>query len=278
MDKKYGILTKAEYQEPRCVLCAKPDMEGKEPIPQDRILKKLDEYLDKNDLEGAERHLLYWLTEAQTVHDKRGQLMLHNELMGNYRKQNKEEYALENAQKALSLIEELEMSDTISAGTTYVNAATVFEHFGQISRSLDLFEKAKPLYQRNLSEGDFRLGSFFNNMGMTLASAERYGESYEMFQKALACMQKNSNGQLEEAMTYLNMANAVEKEHGIEKAEKKICQYLDCAQEKLDDPTVIRNGYYAFVCDKCQTVFDYYGYFLFAQELRKRVKEIYERN
>jgi hypothetical protein len=35
----------------------------------ERILSKLDEYLNKNDYSSAERHLKYWLTEAEQTGD-----------------------------------------------------------------------------------------------------------------------------------------------------------------------------------------------------------------
>ena len=37
-----------------------------------------------------------------------------------------------------------------------------------------------------------------------------------------------------------------------------------------------RNGYYAFVCEKCAPVFGYYGYFLTERELKRRAREIYD--
>ena len=38
-----------------------------------------------------------------------------------------------------------------------------------------------------------------------------------------------------------------------------------------------RDGYYAFVCEKCASVFGYYGHFFYADELKKRAGRIYER-
>ena len=54
-------------------------------------------------------------------------------------------------------------------------------------------------------------------------------------------------------------------------------QYLEKAAALLDDPTLPRDGYYAFVCEKCAPTFDYYGWFLIADDLKERAKTIYER-
>ena len=36
-----------------------------------------------------------------------------------------------------------------------------------------------------------------------------------------------------------------------------------------------RIGYYAFVCEKCAPVFEYYGYFLTADRFRETAEKIY---
>ena len=68
-DKTY--LDREDYEEPRCVLCMdahKKEEEKVTRIDAGRMLKKLDEYFSYNDYESAERHLKFWLTEAQFGH------------------------------------------------------------------------------------------------------------------------------------------------------------------------------------------------------------------
>ena len=87
------------------------------PVPQRRIVEKMDEYMSRRDYAGAERHLLYWLAEAELGRDLQGQLMLRNEMVGHYRKTGQREKAMESAGRALELLAELGMESTISAGT-----------------------------------------------------------------------------------------------------------------------------------------------------------------
>ena len=190
-------LEKEDYIEPNCVLCGKPGEEvGAEPVPVGRILDKLREYEDRSDWEAVERHLKYWLAEAEANHDERGQLMLNNELMGYYRKQGRQEEAFAHAE--------------------------------------------------------------------------------EMFRKAIAVMKQQEYGELEQAITWLNMADAAEAALGAEAAEEKVGDYLDTAEELLDTESLPRNGYYAFVCEKCAPVFGHYGYFATEAELMRRAKEIHD--
>ena len=65
-------------------------------IPQERIIRKMDEYMSRRDYAGAERHLKYWLEEAKMGNDRRGELLIRNELVGHFRKTGNREEALQN--------------------------------------------------------------------------------------------------------------------------------------------------------------------------------------
>ena len=110
------------------------------PVPKQRIIDKMDEYMSRRDYKGAERHLLYWLTEAKLGGDLEGQLMLRNELVGHYRKTGQKGPSIENGKEALSLLAALDMEKTITAGTTYVNLATAHGAFGEHEEAIRLFE------------------------------------------------------------------------------------------------------------------------------------------
>ena len=120
-------------------------------IPQQRVIEKLDEYMSRRDYAGAERHLLYWLEEARLGGDLRGELMLRNELVGHYRKTGQREKALSNAGAALGLVDRLDMGETLTAGTTCVNAATAMCAFGEHERAAALFERVSVLMTSRLS-------------------------------------------------------------------------------------------------------------------------------
>ena len=268
-----------DYLEPSCLLCGEPfgEQSRLKPIPQERIIAKVDELMSRRDYIGAERTLLYWLGEADAAGDRRGELFLRGELVGHYRKTGEKEKAFQNADRALELISELGFEGTVSAATAYVNCATAMNAFGENERSIELFRKAVPIYEKSAAARPDLLGGLYNNMGLTLAALCRYSESEESYKKALAVMGKTPGGELEEAMTLLNLANLVEAESGLESGESRIFALLDEAWEKLDGEKAPRDWYYAFVCEKCAPTFEYYGYFLASAELNRRSEEIYER-
>ena len=273
-----SLLNPEDYIEPRCLLCEEPYGAGQEAkrIPQARIIDRMNEFMAQRDYVGAERHLLYWLEEARLGHDLRGQLMLHNELTGHYRKTGEKEKSLANAEAAIALIDALAFEGTISSGTTYVNAATAYNAFGDQERSLALFEKAKCVYESSDRTDKSLLGGLYNNMALNKFALGRNEEALALYKKALSVMQDVENGRLEMAITYLNMADVYEEMLGPEKGEAHVYECLDKAYELLITGDVPDLGYYAFVCEKCAPVFEFYGYFLAAQDLGRRAEAGYK--
>lgn len=269
-----------DYTDPICPFCT--DQFKKQPpvrpIPTQRVLEKLDDHLGRNDYDSAERHLLYWLDEAKDGIDKHGMLTVENELMGLYRKTNRKEKALESVRKALDLIDELKLGSAVVAGTTFTNAATVYKAFAMPEESIELFEKAKEIYEKELQSDDPRLGGLYNNLGLTLTDLKRFDEAEEYYNKAINVMSNNKNGELEIAITYLNLCDLNEAKLGSEQSEKIIDEYIEKAYELLNRDYLPRNGYYAFVCEKCAPTFGYFGRFLYQKELSYRARCIYERN
>ena len=158
------------------------------PIPQQRVIEKMDWYMSRRDYAGAERHLLYWLEEARQGGDLRGALMLRNELVGHYRKTGERDRALASAEAALALLDELDFRGTISEGTTCVNAATAMSAFGENERALALFERARPIYESSAATRPELLGGLYNNMALTCTALGRYGEAEALYDSAMAVM------------------------------------------------------------------------------------------
>lgn len=272
-------LKREDYAEPSCPFCT-DGLDGKKtvhPIDVCRMTEKLNAYLDRNNYDAAERHLQYWLAEAQNGNDERGALSVRNEQMGLYRKRGKREEALNAVRQALSLLRALQFEGTLTTGTTYVNVATVYKAFGMAKDALPLYRAAQEIYEKSLREDDARLGGLYNNMALALADEKQFREAEACYRKALTVMAQVEHGEAEAAITYLNMADLAAEELGLLASEEIVSAYLDKAEALLQTPTLPRNGYYAFVCEKCAPTFDYFGRFAYARELKERSEEIYAR-
>ena len=283
--KEETFLNPEDYAEPRCVLCGEPYGQAPKvkPVPMQRIVEKVDEFQRLKDFEGAERMLQYWLSEAELGNDQKGQLGIRNEFIGLYRKNDRKEQAFENIEEALKLLEKMNFGQSITAGTTYTNSATAYYTFGEYEKALPLFEKAMEVYVSVPGTAPSLLGGLYNNMGLTCVALQRYDRAETLYEKALNVMKNVPDGELEQAITCLNMADAKNAEKGMEEAEAEIFSLLDKAEKLLQEKwqeigTKSDNakGYYAFVCESCAPTFSFYGYFFAAQELERRAREIYD--
>lgn len=238
-------------------------------------MNQVDKYLHKNDYISAEKYLLECLDTALENNDSLTQILLYNELMGLYRKLGRREEAINNAETALRKIRETGAENQVGSATTYLNCATVYKAFGMAEKGLPLYRKAQSIYEEKLPANDSRLGGLYNNMGLTLVDLKEFSQAYTLYEKAVAIMLNNHNGAPEAAITYLNLANAVEADKGLLQACTEIDACLDKAQELLESHGN-RDGNYAFVCEKCASVFLYYGRFAYGEELAQRARRIYE--
>ncbi len=245
-------------------------------IPRDRVLDKLDSLLRSNDYAGAKRLLQYWLSEAEYTGDDQGILLMENELMGLCRKLGEKEQALQYAQAALDQVGKMDIADNVGAATTYLNSATVCKAFGLPEDAINLFRMAQEIYERELPPTDERLGGLYNNMGLALVDLKQFRQAEDFYQKAISVMEAVPQKEPEQAITYLNMATAAETELGLTQAQPKIAELAQKAIVCMEIGKDRTDGNYAFVCEKCATVFGYYGYEDYALQLQARCRRIYE--
>lgn len=244
-------------------------------IPKEQVLSELDALLARDNYIEAKRHLLYWLAEAEDARDDEGLLLIYNELMGLCRKLGDRDRAVFYAKSALAQVKKMDIEDNVGAATTYLNSATVYKAFGKAEEGIALFRKAKKIYEQHLEKTDDRLAGLYNNMALALVDIKEFSEADELYRKALSVLE--GIGKLpEQAITYLNMASAAEAQHGLERAAEIISHLAEKAEELLESEKDRTDGNYAFVCEKCASVFGYYGYFAYENKLKERSKRIYE--
>ncbi len=278
IDKKQ--LEIMDYMEPECVICDRPVgmKQKKQMIPQQRISQKLDELMARKEFDEAERMLKFWIEEARADFDEQGEFMVYNEMMGYYRKIGKKAEAYKAVDKAMGMLTDLGYADSVSGATCYTNAATVYVNFNEPEKSLELFEKARIIYENNVKGNEYKLAGLYNNMALAFVGVKRFREADELYNKAIETVKDCENGELEVAMTYLNMLDALITEKGLsEEIDEQATMLLYNAQVMLDTESLPRNDYYAFVVDKCVSIYEFFGWNGYARELRERIREIDER-
>ena len=274
------ILKPEDYLEPECVICDKPvgTKQKIQRIPQARISRRLDELMGQKEYGQAENLLKYWVAEAKANGDVQGEFMVYNEMMGYYRKMGLKKEGYEAINKALELLPGLEYEQTVSGATCYTNAATVYTAFNEPDKALHLFRKAEQIYLDNIKNNEFKYASLCNNMALALVQLKNYAEADKYYRRSLEVLEQCPSSELEKAMAWLNIADAVIAQKGVnEESENEIVEYLYNAQLCLDDETVERDSYYAFVRDKCYPIYEYFQWYSYADELKERIREINER-
>lgn len=239
------------------------------------LISKLDSFFARNDLQGAEGFLESSLLEARRLGDWSAEVSILSEQMGFFRRNNKKEEGLRAVDEGIALIYAHSLQTTVSGGTILLNAATTLKAFGEKERSMEVFLVAKATLEAKLSPADYRLAGLYNNMALTLVDLSQYGEAEEYYFKALSILEKTDMGQNERAVTYCNMAYMYYNQNP---EDDRINEVMEKAEALLEDESVTRDGYYAFTISKCLSAFEFFGYFLFAERLKKRAEEIYEGN
>ncbi len=274
------MIDKFDYLEPACPLSG-----GKEfyyprkdaslgSIPVDRVIAKVDSLFDKNDYVQAGKLLNYWREEAIALRDKRGQLSLESELIGYYRKRGDRERGSAAIASALALVEELGQEALPSGGTVFINCATAWQSFGKAEEAICLFARAEQVYKNTLPEGDSRFGGLYNNMALALVELGRYEQAKQAYAAALKVMSQVPGGEAECAITYINLSYLYEAAGDGE----RIRDCMEKARQLLQSDELPRNGYYAFVLEKCAPAFDYFGEVKTAAQMKKEAEEIYARS
>jgi len=238
------------------------------------IIRGLDALYAQSREDEAQDYLERHLDEARAVGDWRAELSLTSELLGQYRRSMDGEKGLAAVEDALALVKAHRMGRTVSGATVLLNAATTLGCFGRNAEALPIFRHVCRVYGDNLDPLDYRFAGLYNNMANAHAAMGQRAEAEELFLAALRVLEQLPDGGCEKAVTLCSLAelyDAADPEDG------RIAETLERAWETLDDPALPRGGYYAFMASKCAPVFDRLGFFLYAHDLKERIRQIHER-
>lgn len=260
--------------EERC--CCSKEATGTIPIL--RIITKLDALLAKNDTAEAERLLCYWESEARALNDSRGLCEILSEQIGFYRTQGKAKEGLRAVDEALAILSCIDVGDSVSNATVYLNCATTMKAFGKVQDAMQYYDKARSVYESLLPKDDFRLAGFYNNYATALCELGRYEEARSCYGKAIEVIKSKGNAP-ELAVTYVNLAQLTYDEAKAKGGEcdDEVDSLLNLAYACLDDAELERDGNYANTCRKCAQAFGFFGYFLQREELELRAQAIYNK-
>ena len=242
-------------------------------LPVRERIEKLDALYNAGKEQEAGQLLERSRQEARELGDWRGELSMLSEMMGHYRRGMEEQKGLQAVADGLAIIREHHMGSTVSGATVMLNAATTMKCFGRAEESLPVFQHVARVYADNLAPEDYRFAGLYNNMALSYADVGDTANAERHFRLAMRTIEKCPNPENELAVTLCNLAELYDKQ---DPEDPRISDCMERAWEYLNAPSLPRDGYHAFTISKCIPSFDYFGFFLYAAELRERMKEIYE--
>lgn len=188
---------------------------------------------------------------ARNENDLAGELVITNELIGHYRKNDDEQKCRAAIARARELLSSAE-PDEILTGTTFINMGTGYTRFGDFKAAIECFDAAEKAYAGNVSARDKRWGALYNNRASALEAVGKYSEAEEYYSRALRLTRATDSIE-DEAITCINLADLAEKAGHTE----KIKALLDRAWYLM---STVRNpdAYHAYVCEKLAPAFAHF--------------------
>ena len=241
-------------------------------IPLEKVIAECDRLFNQEKKKELGEHLRFWRRRAAEMGDKKNELSLLSEMMGHYRMVRDEARAVAAVRDGAALISELGISDTVSAGTILINAATAMQSFGYAQESAVYYKQAENCYIKNLPPQDIRFAALYNNMASSFIDQGSFEQAEKYYLQAAEIL-KTAGQLMDLAVTFINLAQLYD---GINPEDGKIEAYLDQARDCFDKKSVPHDGYYAHTCRKCASAFGYFGRFADEKELQERADKFYE--
>ncbi|MBR0207609.1 MAG: tetratricopeptide repeat protein [Oscillospiraceae bacterium] len=251
-----------------------PDTEPCErPLDVPAVIRGLDALYARGREDEAQSYLERHLREACEAGDWRAELSFTSELLGQYRRSMDREKGLAAVERALELVRSHRLGRTVSGATVLLNAATTLGCFGEHEEALPIFRHVSRVYGEHLDPRDYRFAGLFNNMAQSHAALGEFEQAEAMFLSAVKIMETLAGGENEIAVTLCSLAELYD---AADPEDPRIADCLERAWACLDEPSLKRDGYYAFMASKCVPVFDRLGFFLYAKDLEERIRTIHE--
>ncbi|MBR6222676.1 MAG: DUF4125 family protein [Lachnospiraceae bacterium] len=171
----------------------------------EEIIKKLDELFTTGKGEEVASYLEDCLAEAEEKNDQAAKAFLLNELIGHMRSLGRHEDSIEYSKKAIELMEELGVKDTMSYATTLLNVATAYRAAGRYEEALSYYQEMVPIYEKNLKPDDFLIASYSNNVGLLYQEMGDFENACLCLSHAIEVAKKHEGAEGEIATSYSNL-------------------------------------------------------------------------
>ncbi len=172
-----------------------------------QVTQELDALFAQEKIDEIPQFLESHIVQAIEEDAKDVLLTLYNEIIGFYRETGQYDRSIENCHKAVALMDEMGIQDTIPYATTLLNAANAYRAAGKLQESLELYNKVRPIYVAQLDENDMYFANFYNNLSLLYQEMNDFASAKEQLVNALYIVTHTPDKQFEVAVTQANLAN-----------------------------------------------------------------------
>lgn len=172
-----------------------------------QVFNELDDMMRRSDIDNVIPYLEGRCEQAENEGDGGSMVSILNELVGFCRETCQYEKAMEYAARALQVIEQIGLNDTVHHATTFLNIANCLRAAGRLTDSLNTYHKVEAMYQRMLPDNDFGFASLYNNESLLYQEMGDFEGAYKSLMKALNIVKQYPDRRWELAVTYANLAN-----------------------------------------------------------------------
>ncbi len=172
-----------------------------------RVTQELDTLFAQEKIDEIPQFLESHIEQAIEEDAKDVLLTLYNEIIGFYRETGRYDLSIENCHKAVALMDEMGLQDTIPYATTLLNAANAHRAAGLLQESLELYNKVRPIYVAQLDEDDMYFANYYNNLSLLYQEMNDFASAKEQLVNALYIVTHKPDKQFEVAVTQANLAN-----------------------------------------------------------------------
>ncbi|MBO5030892.1 MAG: DUF4125 family protein [Lachnospiraceae bacterium] len=172
-----------------------------------QVMGELDELFTQERISEIPQFLESHIAQADAEGAQDILLMLYNECIGFYREVGQYEQSIAYCNKAVALMNEMGLENTLPYATTLLNAANAHRAAGMLSESLELYNQVKPIYAALLDKDDMYFAGLYNNLSLLYQEMGNFEAAKEQLENALYIVNHNQDTQFEAAVTQANLAN-----------------------------------------------------------------------
>lgn len=192
-----------------------------------KFLNNLDKLYEQKRISDVEPLFNESLKQAITEKDHSAQFTILNEMMGFFRDTSQYEKSIKACKECLTLMKEMGIEGTVDYATSLQNIANAHRAAGLHKESLEFYNQAVKIYEKNIESSDYRFASLNNNIALLYQEMGDFHMAIKHLEKALSIIENIEGAKIEVATTYSNLAASLLEIDRVDEAE----EYLERALE-----------------------------------------------